>query len=66
MILQKSFKYADLVLKNICVINIETVVLPNIFVETKDSLMNIKLKRIFLNICNVITVTIKCLYNIYI
>ncbi len=47
MILQKSFKYADLVLKTFVFINIETVVLPNIFVETKDSLMNIKLKRIF-------------------
>ncbi len=34
--------------KTFVFINIETVVLPNIFVETKDSLMNIKLKRIFL------------------
>ncbi len=33
--------------KTFVFINIETVVLPNIFVETKDSLMNIKLKRIF-------------------
>ncbi len=44
MILQKSLNMLIWCSKTFVFINIETVVLPNIFVETKDSLMNIKLK----------------------